>query len=224
MTAWVSRPSSVLQREARRTQHEQRNIGSDPCYYRPLSLFSAVAVRCSKVRCLLHTLRLFVPDVLEIDPELVTSPVAAELIGELNAELTGVYPEPGATHFRLDADEVAPGHGVFLVIRWNGRPIGCGAVRRLREPDLVRELGPDVGELKRMYVAREMRGRGIGRALLERLETEARALGLVRLVLETGTRQAEALALYRRAGFTDIPPYGEYRASPATSVCLAKEL
>jgi GNAT superfamily N-acetyltransferase len=75
-----------------------------------------------------------------------------------------------------------------------------------------------------MYVAPEMRGRGIGRALLARLEAEARTLGLTRLVLETGTRQAEALALYGRAGFTAIPAYGEYAGSPGTSVCLAKAL
>ena len=43
-------------------------------------------------------------------------------------------------------------------------------------------------------------------------------------MLETGTRQGEALALYRRAGFTEIPAYGEYRASPATSVCMTKRL
>jgi putative acetyltransferase len=75
-----------------------------------------------------------------------------------------------------------------------------------------------------MYVAPEVRGKGIGRALLTRLEAEARALGLARLVLETGTRQAEALALYRRAGFTEITAYGEYAASPGTSVCLGKVL
>ena len=44
------------------------------------------------------------------------------------------------------------------------------------------------------------------------------------VALETGTRQADALALYRRAGFTEISAYGEYAASPATSVCLAKAL
>ena len=89
---------------------------------------------------------------------------------------------------------------------------------------LMRELGPRVGELKRMYVAPEVRGQGIGRALLARLEVEARALGLTRVVLETGTRQAEALALYRRAGFTEIAAYGEYTASAGTSVCMAKAL
>ena len=75
-----------------------------------------------------------------------------------------------------------------------------------------------------MYVAPEVRGQGIGRALLTRLEAEAHALGLARLVLETGTRQTEALALYRRAGFSEISAYGEYAASSGTSVCMAKVL
>jgi putative acetyltransferase len=163
-------------------------------------------------------------DALEIAPAALTSPVATALIAALNAGLSAMYPEPGATHFRLDPSEVAPGAGVFLVAHWLGRPIGCGALRCLHEEALVRELGPSVGELKRMYVAPEARGRGIGRALLARLEGEARSLGLTRLVLETGRRQAEALALYRHAGFTDIPAYGEYVASPATSVCLSKSL
>lgn len=161
---------------------------------------------------------------LEIAPEALTSDVAALLIGALNAELAASYPEPGATHFRLDPAEVAPGAGVFVVARLSGRPVGCGAVRCLRDPELVRELGAGAGELKRMYVAPEVRGHGIGRALLARLEDEARALGLTQLVLETGTRQTEALALYRNAGFTDLPAYGEYKASPGTSVCLAKAL
>ncbi|MDQ6689328.1 MAG: GNAT family N-acetyltransferase [Gemmatimonadota bacterium] len=164
------------------------------------------------------------PSGLEIVPEALTSAVARALITDLNAELSADYPEPGATHFKLDPAEVAPGAGVFIVARWNGRPIGCGAVRCLREPALIRELGPRVGELKRMYVAQNMRGKGIGRALLDRLESEARRLGLDRLVLETGTRSAEALALYRRAGFTSIAAYGEYVLSPGTSVCLEKRL
>lgn len=161
---------------------------------------------------------------LDISAETVTSDVAAALIAALNTELSARYPEPGATHFRLDPSEVAPGSGIFVVARWLGRPVGCGALRRLREAAMIRTLGPRAGELKRMYVAPEMRGRGIGRALLARLEAEARTLGLIRLVLETGTRQAEALALYRRAGFTPIPAYGEYSGSPGTSVCLAKAL
>lgn len=161
---------------------------------------------------------------LAIAAESLTSDVARELITALNHELTAAYPEPGANHFRLDPAEVAAGAGIFLVARLGDQPIGCGAVRCIRDPELERELGRQVGELKRMYVAAGVRGQGIGRAILARLEAEARALGLTRLVLETGTRQVEALALYRRAGFSDIPPFGEYVASRTTSVCLSKDL
>ncbi|MGI8765822.1 MAG: GNAT family N-acetyltransferase [Gemmatimonadaceae bacterium] len=164
------------------------------------------------------------PDALEIVPVALTSPVAAALITALNTELIALYSEPGATHFRLDPGEVAPDAGIFLVAQWGGRPVGCGALRCLREPALTRELGSAVGKLKRVYVAPDARGHGIGRTLLARLETEARRLGLTRLVLETGTRQADTRALYHRAGFTGIPVYGEYAATPATSICMAKAL
>jgi GNAT superfamily N-acetyltransferase len=142
------------------------------------------------------------------------SPVAQELITALNAELSKMYPEPGATHFRLDPNEVAEGNGVFLVALRDDEPLGCGALRRIEERS---------GEVKRMYVRPQARGLGIGRALLAALEAEARALGLTRLLLETGTRQIEALGLYRQTGFADIPAYGEYINSPL-SLCMAKEL
>jgi pyrrolidone-carboxylate peptidase/GNAT superfamily N-acetyltransferase len=145
--------------------------------------------------------------------------VARALISALNAELSGRYPEEGATHFRLDADEVAAGRGAFVVaFDGEGRPVGCGAVRRI-----ALGSGADAGEVKRMYVVPEARGRGVGAAVLAALEAEARALGLRRLVLETGERQPEALALYRRAGFADIPRFGAYLQS-ALSVCLGKTL
>lgn len=161
---------------------------------------------------------------IDISAEPFTGPIAGSLIAKLNAELSALYPEPGATHFTLDPAQVAPGVGAFLVARRDGQPIGCGALRRLTDPEIVIEVGADVGELKRMFVAREGRGQGIGRALLAQLESEARTLGLSRIVLETGIRQHEALALYRRAGYVDVPAYGEYSLSPGTSVCLAKEL
>jgi putative acetyltransferase len=145
----------------------------------------------------------------------LTDDVSRALIRELNAELSGMYPEPGANHFGLDPDEVAPGRGAFLVVHVDGAPVGCGALRRIDN---------DTGELKRMYVAPAARGTGLGRRLVEALEAEARALGMRRLVLETGTRQLAAIALYRAVGFEPIPLYGEYLSSPETSVCLGKEL
>ena len=154
---------------------------------------------------------------VEIRREDFASPVVAQLIAALNAELQHRYPEEGAHHFRLDSDEVADGRGAFLVAYLAGQPVGCGAVRRIE---------PQVAELKRMYVAPPARGRGVGRLVLLELEAIAGQLGATRLVLETGPRQPEAIALYRRAGFVEIPLFGDYLASPhpELSVCMAKDL
>lgn len=140
--------------------------------------------------------------------------VVIRLIGALDAELSAQYPEEGATHFRLDAAEVAAGRGAFLVATRAGEPVGCGAVRR---------IDGDTAELKRMFVVPAARGQGVGRALLEALEAEARRLEVAWVVLETGERQGAALALYEGAGFVRIPRYGEYATSPL-SVCLGKKL
>jgi GNAT superfamily N-acetyltransferase len=140
---------------------------------------------------------------------------ARALIAALNAELEQRYPEDGANHFGLTEEDVAPGNGAFVVLRDpTGAPLGCGALRR---------LDAERAEVKRMYVVPAARGQRLGDRLLAALETEARALGVTRLVLETGARQPEALRLYRRAGFVDTEPWGEYVGSPL-SVCLEKPL
>lgn len=151
---------------------------------------------------------------VEIRRENLESPVATTLIQALNAELSARYPEEGATHFQLDAAEVAEGHGAFLVAYDGDQPVGCGAIRRLKDGG---------GELKRMYVVPEYRSRGVGRSLLAALEAEGRRLGVTRILLETGVRQSAAQALYTRAGFEKIAAYGEYIHSPL-SLCMAKRL
>jgi putative acetyltransferase len=149
-----------------------------------------------------------------IRQETLDSPTVQSLIRALNAELDERYPEEGANHFRLDPEELGPGRGAFLVAYGEGEAVGCGAVR-LNEPG--------VAEIKRMYVRPEWRGRGVAGAVLSQLEQHARTLGVTRLVLETGERQPESLAVYRRAGFVEIPRFGEYLDSPL-SICMGKDL
>jgi Acetyltransferases len=153
---------------------------------------------------------------VRIESVALSEPAAGALIAELDAELRARYPEDGACHFRLDADDVAPGRGVFLVAVDDAteEPLGCGAVRVIE---------PGVGEIKRMYVRPQARGHGIATALLDALEAEASALLVDRVVLETGDRQDEALGLYKRAGYTEIPCFGEYADSPL-SVCMGRTL
>ncbi|HEU4652483.1 MAG TPA: GNAT family N-acetyltransferase [Steroidobacteraceae bacterium] len=151
---------------------------------------------------------------IEIRSEALDEPVVRSLVLALNAELAERYPEEGANHFRLDPEEVGPGRGAFLVAYVDEKPVGCGAVR-------INE--PGVGEIKRMFVIPGFRGRGVAGAVLSALQDYARDLGAHKLVLETGSRQPEAVALYRRAGFIEIPRFGEYVDSPL-SLCMGKEL
>lgn len=154
------------------------------------------------------------PTEIEFRRTSLSSPVVQELISALNAELESIYPEDGANFFRLDPEEVAEGRGAFLVAYLDDKAIGCGAVR-LNEPGIA--------EIKRMYVDPAVRGRRVGRQIVDALESQARQLGAKRVVLETGPRQPDAIAMYQHAGFTEIPLYGEYIGSQF-SVCMAKDL
>ena len=93
----------------------------------------------------------------------------------------------------------------FLVVRDGREAIGCGAL--LRDPR-------GWGEVKRMFVRPEQRGRGIGKRVLAELEAIARDARLPLLRLETGIHNADALALYRRAGFVECAPFGDYTPDP----------
>src|SRR5258705_5982643 len=101
---------------------------------------------------------------VEIRREDLTSPAAQQLISALNAELEARYPEEGANFFRLDPEEVSEGRGAFLVAYLAGAPVGCGAVRQIE---------PGVAEIKRMYVEPNVRGRRVGRHIVDALEGHA---------------------------------------------------
>jgi GNAT superfamily N-acetyltransferase len=151
---------------------------------------------------------------LELRREELLAKVSQSLIQALNAELEARYPEEGANFFRLDAEEVAEGRGGFFVAYLDSQPVGCGAVRTIE---------PGIAEIKRMYVAPSVRGQGIGGRIVATLEAEAICLDAHRVLLETGPRQPDAIAMYQRAGFAEIPLYGEYIGSNF-SVCMAKNI
>jgi putative acetyltransferase len=93
----------------------------------------------------------------------------------------------------------------FFVARVDKRAVGCGAL----------VLGNEGrAEIKRMFVDPANRGHGIGRALLEAIEETARGEGVWLLQLETGTANLEAVELYRRCGYRERGPFGEYSADP----------
>jgi putative acetyltransferase len=151
---------------------------------------------------------------VRIAGEALDSIEAQRLIELLNAELLARYPEEGATHFDLTAEEVSPGRGAFLLACRGDEAVGCGAVRLIDE---------STAELKRMFIIPLARGRGLSKRLLEALEAKAMSLGATKVVLETGERQLEALGLYTSAGYQPIEAFGAYVDSPL-SICMAKTL
>jgi putative acetyltransferase len=137
---------------------------------------------------------------------------ASALIESLTDELARRYHGDGTGNFRPD-DALVPRSG-FVIGRIGGRPVACGAYR---------PIGPDVAEIKRMYVEPASRGRGLGRRILDDLEARARADGYTTARLETGTEQPEAMRLYESAGYRRIERYGVYQCSPC-SICFEKRL
>ena len=85
-------------------------------------------------------------------------------------------------------------------------------------------LGHDYAEIKRIFVSPQARGLGVGRKLLETLETEARQLGFNSLRLETGIYQPEALALFRAMGFVPRLSFGDYPDNAPNSIFMEKRI
>jgi GNAT superfamily N-acetyltransferase len=97
-------------------------------------------------------------------------------------------------------DEMTPPLGLFVVARRDGRPVGCGALKRKNE---------STGEIKRMWTAPTSRGQGVARAVLQTLEALARTTGLSTVQLETNRALVEAQALYRTHGFREVVAFND---------------
>ena len=100
------------------------------------------------------------------------------------------------------AEEYGPPSGAFLLAIDEGRNVGCVGLRRLPQ---------GAGEMKRLYTAPAVRGRGVGRLLAQGIVAEARRLGYPALVLDTLPFMKEAQTLYASLGFK---PTAAYRFNP----------
>lgn len=91
-----------------------------------------------------------------------------------------------------------PPKGALLIAEMDGEDAGCVALR---------DMGEGVAEMKRLYVAPDYRGLGIGRSLTEEFISVARSLGYAAIRLDTIPRLGVAYTIYQKFGFRKIKPY-----------------
>lgn len=141
-------------------------------------------------------------------PEDPGSRDALELIRELDEELLIRY--PATSVHGMEPSEA----DTFVIARIDGHAVGCGGLRNISE---------ETGEIKRMFVRTEHRGKGVARQILKMLESAAVEFGYEKLQLEIGDRQPESIGLYESSAYYPIPRYGEYSNDPH-SRCYEKIL
>jgi GNAT superfamily N-acetyltransferase len=145
-----------------------------------------------------------------------------DLLNDMVAEMIGLYEiTDGHVGVALDIAELAPPTGCYLVGWLGGEPVAGGGIRRLPGQGGEPVAGGGLGEIKRMYVRPDHRGRGVAPRLLAALEAAGADLGYRALRLDTGARQNHARRMYERLGYRSIPDYND---NPHASFWGEKEL
>jgi len=155
---------------------------------------------------------------LDIRPTPPDHPQVQALIAELDAYLGSLYDPEDVYIVDLDGLKLP---SVTFLGAWDGDTlVGCGAVRLMAAEPATD--GQPYGEIKRMFVSPARRGQRIGAQVLDALERELRQRGIDRALLESGPPQLEALKLYTRCGYVPRPVYGDYPDNAEASVFMEK--
>lgn len=129
-------------------------------------------------------------------------PEARTCLGRYYAELAQRFTQGFDVSLSCDpdADDMMPPRGLFLLARADGQAVGCAGLKRRDATE---------AEVKRVWVAPEVRGQGLARRLMAEIEGRARMMGISRLLLDTNSELTEALALYRATGWSQIARFND---------------
>lgn len=128
------------------------------------------------------------------------------LVAALNETTLALTPAEHTHH--MSVEQMARLDTTVFVAREDGSAVAMGALRR---------HASGIAEVKRMYTMPSHQGRGLGRAILQRIEALAREEGFLRLVLETGSNFGAARHVYESEGFAPCGPVLDYPPSDWTA-------
>jgi DNA-binding MarR family transcriptional regulator/N-acetylglutamate synthase-like GNAT family acetyltransferase len=160
------------------------------------------ALRDRLIAAMAEVERLLGAGPVELSLEPPESADARWCLGQYFAELDARF-ESGFDQTRGNSfteAEMTPPAGYLILARLSGAPVGCGALKR---------LSAEIGEIKRVWVASEMRGKGVASRLMDELEALARKAGFHTVQLDTNKALTEAHALYRKRGYHEIERYND---------------
>ena len=141
-------------------------------------------------------------DIEHLDPDVAE---VQAIIAASDAFYDGLYPAE-STHLESSAD-LKRSDVLFIGCRLDGKLVASGAAKIMQDDGIY-------AEVKRVFVLEQYRGRGLSRRIMRFLETELEQRGIRLFRLETGIKQPEALGLYRKLGYRERPPFGDYRVDP----------
>jgi len=133
------------------------------------------------------------------------------LVQQLDADLDDRYGSQQDFYGQFNAlDSIK-----YVVVAYEAEePIACGAIKAFDAQAM---------EVKRMFVQKQARGKGVATQILNELEDWARFLGYAACILQLAGNQAEALALYHKNGYRQTANFGQY-IGDEDSICMRKEL
>ena len=133
------------------------------------------------------------------------------LVKELDHELWVELQEDQATYDQFNNVTDIP---TAVVVYNQNEPVACGCFKK---------VDAETVEIKRMFVRKNQRGKGLSKKILTELEQWAKEQQFTYSVLETSFRFQTARNLYTSTGYEIIANYGPYADLPE-SVCMRKKL
>lgn len=121
-------------------------------------------------------------------------------------------PDDAAQFFRKVVAGIARGEIVLLAAKIDGRIVGTVQLGMDTPPNQ-----PHRGEIRKLLVHRNARSKGVGAALMDRIEAIAKKRGRTLLILDTASDSAERL--YERGGWQRLGSIPDYALLPDGAFC-----